>query len=179
MAAGCFNKHHIAILGDAIDIAEDMTSNYFRLSLDQWKRHPFDVEILSNIIDMEIKNNAFAILKKYRQEEDITKGVRQKEREYFIIYLQDKQILKAIGRDKNLKLLPLLSYIIIHELVHIIRFCNFQVRFDLEGEKSIAEEEKIVHQTTRDILKDLSLPNLPYILGSYSPEKVNMDVCFI
>jgi hypothetical protein len=179
MAAGCFNKYHIAILRDAIDIAEDMTSNYFRLSLEQWKRHPFDVKILSNIVDVEIKNNAFAILKKHMQVNDGTKELRQKGREYFIIYLQDKQILKAIGRDKNLKLLPLLSYIIIHELVHIVRFCNFQVRFDLQGEKSIVEEEKIVHQTTREILKDLSLPNLPYILGSYSPEKINMDVCFI
>jgi len=55
MAAGCFNKYHIAILRDAIDIAEDMTSNYFRLSLEQWKRHPFDVKILSNIVDVEIK----------------------------------------------------------------------------------------------------------------------------
>jgi|AntAceMinimDraft_14_1070370.scaffolds.fasta_scaffold18891_4 hypothetical protein len=179
MTTGCLNKKQLSILGDAIDIAEDMTSNYFNLSLTQWQRHPFDVRTLSNFLDVNIKNNAFAILKKYIPENNEEKGITYKDREYFLIYLQDKQILKAIGRDKELRLLPLLSYIIIHELVHIVRFCNFQARFDLQGEKSIVEEEKIVHQTTREILKDLSLPHLPYILGSYNPEKINMDVCVI
>ena len=178
MATGCFNKNQLSTLGDAIDIAEDMTSNYFNLSLTQWKRHPFDVRTLSNFLDVNIKNNAFAILKKHVQENNNGKGY-YKGRESFVIYLQDKQILKAIRRDRELRLLPLLSYIIIHELVHIVRFCNFQARFDLQGEKSIVEEEKIVHQTTREILKDLSLPHLPYILGSYNPEKINMDVCVI
>lgn len=179
MATGCFNKNQLSILGDAIDIAEDMTSNYFNLSLAQWQRHPFDVRTLSNLLDINIKNNAFAILKKYISENNEKKRLTHKGREYFIIYLQDKQILKAIGRDKELRLLPLLSYIIIHELVHIVRFCSFHSRFDLQGEKSIAEEEKIVHQTTREILKDLSLPHLPYILGSYNPERINMDVCVV
>jgi len=177
MAARFFNKNQLSILGDAIDIAEDMTSNYFNLSIAQWKRHPFDVITLSNLLEVNIQNNAFAMLKKYVTEKNSKNELINKGREYFIIYLQDKQILKAIGRDKKLKLLPLLSYIIIHELVHIVRFCNFQVRFDLTGEKNIAEEEKIVHQTTREILKDLSMPHLSYIIGSYNPEKINIDVC--
>jgi hypothetical protein len=53
------------------------------------------------------------------------------------------------------------------------------VRFDAQEENKRIEEEKIVHQTTYDILKQLSLPNLSYILGSYNPDRMNVDICMV
>jgi hypothetical protein len=174
-----FNKKQLGILGDALDIAEDMTSNYYRLSLSHWKRNPFDVKTLSNLLGEDIKDNAFALLKKYMapgngEREPIYKG-----RELYLICLQDHQILQALQRDRYLKLLPLLSYILTHELVHIVRFCKFNARFDTQEENSRTKEEKVVHQTTYEILKGLSLPNLSYILGSYNPDRVNLDICMV
>ena len=174
-----FNKKQLGVVGDALDIAEDMTSNYFKLSLSQWKRNRFDVKTLSSLFGEDIKDNVFALLKKYMTASKAEIEPLYKEREFYLIYLQDHQILKALQRDRGLKLLPFLAYILTHELVHIVRFCKFQVRFDAQEENKRIEEEKIVHQTTYDILKQLSLPNLSYILGSYNPDRMNVDICMI
>lgn len=179
MGVQYFNKNQLSILGEAVDIAEDMTSNYYRLSLSQWKRHPFDVKTLSSLFGEDIKDNVFALLKKYIAADNREVELQHKKREFYIICLQDHQILKALLRDKDLKLLPLLTYILTHELVHIVRMCNFQVRFDTQEEHSRLKEERIVHQTTFEILKELSLPNLTYILGSYRPYNMNVDICMV
>jgi hypothetical protein len=60
-----FNKNQLSVVGDALDIAEDMTSNYFKLSLLHWKRNRFDIRTLSSLFGEEIKDNVFALLKKY------------------------------------------------------------------------------------------------------------------
>ena len=174
-----FNQQHLGTLGEALDIAEDMTSNFYKLSLSHWKKHRFDVKTLSNLFGDDIKDNAFALLKRYMANGTADVEPVHKKREFYIICLQDHQILKALDRDRYIKLLPLLAYILTHELVHIVRFCNFQVRFDTRHEDSKIKEEKIVHQTTHEILKGLPLPDFSYILNSYDPAKINMDVCMI
>ncbi len=179
MSLKYFNKKQLGILGEAVDIAEDVTSNYFRLSLSQWKRHPFDVKTLSSLFGGDIKDNVFALLKKYITADNREIELLHKKREFYIIYLQDHQILKALHRDRDLKLLPLLAYILTHELVHIVRFCKFEVIFDTQEENSKIKEERIVHRTTYEILKELSLPNLSYILGSYHPDRMNLDICMV
>ena len=80
MAVQYFNKYHLSVVGDALDIAEDMTSNYFKLSLLHWKRNRFDIRTLSSLFGEEIKNNVFALLKKYISDgkaeiEPINKGL--------------------------------------------------------------------------------------------------------
>lgn len=174
-----FNKKQLGALSEALDIAEDMTSNYYQLSISQWKRHPFDVKTLSQLFGEDIRDNAFAILKKYIKGDYAEAELLFKKREFYLICLQDHQILNALQRDKELKLLPLLAYVLTHELVHIVRFCKFQERFDITKGNKRSEEEQIVHQTTYEILKELSLPNLSYILGSYRPDRVNVDFCMV
>jgi hypothetical protein len=79
--------------------------------------------------------------------------------------------LKALNRDSDLGLLPLLVYVFTHELVHIVRFCNFSQRFEVST-KDREKEERLVHATTYEILKELSLPRLDYILNSYETHRV-------
>jgi len=179
MVVQYFNRNQLAILRDAVDIAEDMTSNYYNLSLSQWKRHPFDVKTLSYLFGEDIRDNVFAVLKKYMTADSAGTGRLGKSREFYLICLQDHQILKALQRDRDVTLLPLLSYILTHELVHIVRFCKFQVRFDTQEKQCKTKEEKIVHQTTYEILKGLSLPNLSYILSSYSRNRLKIDICMV
>ena len=123
MGLQTFNTKQLYDLGEALDIAEDMTSNHFKLSLSQWRQHPFDVRTLSNLFGEDIRDNAFALLKKYAPggNEDIEPP--HKRREFYLICMQDHQILKALQRDRQRGLLPLLAYRLTHELVHIVRFC--------------------------------------------------------
>lgn len=174
-----FNKEQLGIVSEALDIAEDMTSNYYRLSVAQWKRHPFDLKTLAQLFGEDIRDNAFALLKKYKKSELGEAEPIPKGREFYLIYLQDHHIIHALKRDRELELLPLLAYVLTHELVHIVRFCTFKERFDVTEETRRSEEEQVVHQTTYEILKGLSLPNLSHILSYYTPSRMNIDICML
>jgi len=168
-----FNKEQLQTVSEALDIAEDMTSNYYRLSISQWKRHPFDLRTLAQLFGEDIRDNVFALLKKCSKTGHIEPT--QKSREFYVICLQDHQILNALQRDESLTLLPLLAYVLTHELVHIVRFCKFEERFDVQEKTRRSEEEHIVHRTTYEILKELQLPNLSQLFRYYTPNIHAMD----
>jgi len=170
MTSWPYKSEDLSMVSDALEIAEENTGDFYKFSFNQWKRHHYDVKTLTSLDDGEITSNAFALLNKHSRR--ITGfDSRTKERDFYFICLQDHQILRALGRDKNLGVLPLLVYIFTHELVHIVRFCNYYQRFELSG-MGRDEEEKIVHATTFDILKDLSLPKLDYVLEAYQDQRI-------
>jgi hypothetical protein len=165
-----FNKENIFTVGEALDIAEDRTGDYFKFSSGQWRRHRYDVKTLTQLATDEVVPDVFALLKKSDQEKAGSEP-SSRNRDFYFICLQDHRILKALKRDRGLGLLPLLVYVFTHELVHIVRFCNFSQRFEVST-KDREKEERIVHSTTFDILKELSLPRLDYILNSYETHRV-------
>jgi hypothetical protein len=157
-------------VSEALAIAEDKTGDFYKFSSGQWKRHQYDVKTLTNLKSNEIIPNAFALLHKGARLVSNFDS-KTKKRDFYFICLQDHQILKALKRDNRLGLLPLLVYIFTHELVHVVRFCNFFQRFEIFGEGR-DREERIVHDTTFGILKDLSLPQLDYVLDSYHHHRI-------
>ncbi|MBW2609377.1 MAG: hypothetical protein JRC68_03410 [Deltaproteobacteria bacterium] len=170
MTNWAFEDSNLKTVSDALDIAEDKIGDFYKFSFGQWKRHRYDVKTLSYLSDNEITSYAFALLNKCS---GAAHGFESKtrERDFYFICLQDHQILKAMKRDNNLKLLPLLVYVFTHELVHIVRFCNFFQRFEIGGQGK-ESEERLVHATTYEILNDLALPNLDYILESYHGHRI-------
>ena len=170
MTLRSFKNHDLFIVSQALDIAEDRTGDFFKFSLDQWKRHRYDVKTLSSLKDNEICENAFALLN--RGSRVLSRyDSKTKKRDFFFICIQDHQVLKAMTRDSQLSLLSLLAYVFTHELVHIVRFSNFLKRFEI-SERERKKEEKIVHETAFEILKDISLPKLDYVLESYRGHRV-------
>ncbi len=165
-----FKHNDLMTVSEALDIAEDATGNFFKFSLGQWKRHRYEVKTLPSLTGSEISKHAFAMVNKCSS---IVNGFepKTKDRDYYFICLQDHTILKALRRDKEINLLPLLVYVFTHELVHIVRFCNFFQRFEIAG-KEKDKEETVVHAKTYDILEDLSLPNLDYVLYKYQDHRV-------
>lgn len=155
---------------EALAVAEDKTGDFYKFSVGQWQRHHYDVKTLSSLGSHEIVPDTFAILSKGSRS---TNGYesKTKKRDYYFICLQDHHILKALRRDRELRLLPLLVYIFTHELVHVVRFCNFLQRFEI-SDKDKEKEERIVHETTFGILQDLALPKLDYILESYEDHRI-------
>jgi len=165
-----FDGEDLHTLGEALAIAEDKTGDYYKFSFLQWKKHHYDVKTLSSLNSNEIVHHAFALLNKGSR---VLTGYdsKTKKRDFYFICLQDHQILTALKRDKNISLLPLLVYIFTHELVHVVRFCNFLQRFEI-SDKVKEREERIVHETTFGILRDLSLAKLDYILESYQGHRI-------
>jgi hypothetical protein len=165
MSFSPFKREQLMTVGEALDIAEDRTGAFFKFSSGQWKKHRYDVKTLTGLRKTEIVPEAFALL---------YKGVRlpssfapeARNRDDYLICIQDHEILKAVRRDENLGLLPLLVYVFTHELIHIVRFSNFLQRFEV-SEKDRELEEKVVHATTHQVLKSVALPRLEYVLHSY------------
>ena len=165
-----FEDNHLMIVSDALHIAEDKTSDYYKFSFGQWKRHQFDVKTQISLTDDEITSYAFALLNKCSRVDE-NRELKTDKRDFYFICLQDHHILNALARDKDLILLPLLVYVFTHELIHIVRFCNFSQRFDISG-KGKESEERLVHATTYEILKEISLPKMDYILESYQWHRI-------
>ena len=171
-----FKKEDVATIGEALDIAEDVTASFYKFSVGQWKRHSYEVKTLKYLSGDEISQYAFALLNKGCR---INNGYefKTRNRDFYFICLQDHHIMRALSRDGELKLLPLLVYIFTHELIHIVRFCNFHQRFEVSGENR-DKEEKIVHSETYNILKSLSLPKIDYILKAYEDHRCfDLAVC--
>ncbi|MBP1739015.1 MAG: hypothetical protein H6Q48_1308 [Deltaproteobacteria bacterium] len=165
-----FKREDLLTVSEALDIAEDRTADYLKFSSGQWRRHRYDVKTLSQLTHYEVIPDVFALLKRSKKrKEEVEPNSRH--RDFYFICLQDHRILKALKRDRELGLLPLLVYVFTHELVHIVRFCNFSQRFEVST-KDREKEERIVHTMTFEILKELSLPRLDYILDSYETHRV-------
>lgn len=165
-----FKEHELRILSDALDISEDAIGEYYKFSTAQWKRHLYDVKTLSSLRKDEICQHAFASLNKGSRATSYFDS-RTKKRDFYFICLQDHIVLNALKRDKELSLLPLLVYVCTHELIHIVRFCNFFTGFEVPITRR-EEEEKIVHATTFEILRDLSIQKLDYVLDSYKNKRI-------
>jgi len=165
-----FKYHDFQTISEALDIAEDVTSNYYKFSFNQWKRHRYDVKTLISLNEPDSYQDIFAFLYKGSRISSIPATIPQNH-DYYLICLQDHQILNALNRDKNICLLSLLIYIFIHELVHIVRFCNFSQRFKVSP-KEKKREEIIVHSVTNDILSYQKISKLDYILDCYKPYRI-------
>jgi len=95
-------------VSEALDIAEDRTGAHYKFSSGQWKRHRYDVKTLSGLRKSEIVPEAFALL---------YKGVRlpncfepeARNRDDYLICIQDHEILKALKRDESWDYYPFLS----------------------------------------------------------------------
>jgi hypothetical protein len=165
-----FRHDELLKVREALDISEDATSNYFKFSSGQWKRSQYDVKTLATLRGGEISERAFALLNKGSRRTGRYDS-KTKQRDFYFICLQDHKIIHALQRDRDLELFPLLIYILTHELVHVVRFGNFYQRYEISGE-SREREEGIVHTITYEILRELSLSKLDYVLGSYLGHRV-------
>jgi hypothetical protein len=164
-----FNSEQIGVVSQAVEIAEDVTANYFKISTAQWKHVRYDIQTLAELKAHEITDSAFAQITRYGRKPDHTlSGGRHYD--YFKICLQDHNIMAAVERDEPLQLFPLAVYVVTHELVHVVRFCKFLQRFDaapLERQ----QEEMRVHDITHKALGNPKIPHLDYVLQAYRDYK--------
>ncbi len=169
MTLRTFKKSDFATLSEALHVAEDKTSDFFRFSYDLWKRNQYDVKTVKSLPPDDLNTYALAVLKRGTRKGPAS--LKSKDRNFYFICLQDHQILEAVQRDEELALLPFLTYIFTHELVHIVRFGSFLQRYEVSGANR-EREEQIVHEITFDILKDLSLRKMDYVLDVYRGHRI-------
>ncbi len=160
-----FNKNQIKIVNNAVEMAEDLVSNFYKMSENQWLQRRCEVKTLVDLMDDEIVHGPFAQIIRYEDKpKDSSSG--SSSYDYYKICLQDHYILQVLKKPPRLKLFPFMLYIVTHEMIHIIRFSRFLQNFEA-SEKEILAEETRVHGKTHEILVNIRISGLEDVLNFY------------
>lgn len=160
----------------AFNDAEKLVSSRFRLSEKEIKNTKYEVKTLAYLNDQEIKDGTFAHLCKYSYTKTEEADQNGKDFDFYRICLQDNTILDAVQRaNPFIKLSPLMLYIAVHELIHVLRFTSGEVDFEA-GVEEKEKEEVIVHNLTRSALQPVKGNDLEIILDCFSSNIKNFDI---
>jgi hypothetical protein len=164
-----FNTAQLPLTNKAFSEAEKVVSRHFRMSEDQLRQNKYDVKTLAYLEQHEVRDGAFAHLCKYSFGKP--SGIEDKGKEGFDFYricLQDNMILAAVDRANSfIKLSPLMLYIAVHELIHVLRFASGNIDFHAPVEEK-EREETIVHNLTRNALRPFGNHDLDIVLDCFS-----------
>lgn len=161
-----FSADQLPQVNQAVSMAEELVSNHYKMSASQWLRPKYDVKTLVDLTPTEIVDGPFAQVIRY---EGQRKGspLGSDAYDFYKICLQDHAITDVLNKFKNLSLLPFCLYIMVHELVHIVRFSKFLQSFDASPSEKLAEEYR-VHDITRRILKDVRQEGIEPVFDYYN-----------
>jgi hypothetical protein len=160
-----FNATQIKTIKTSTRIAEEMVSNHYKLSSGLWLKRKYDILTLEDLLPDEIVHGPFAQIVYYKgQPKDST--LESKSYDFYKICLQDHAILSATSRFPEIQLFPFSLYIIIHELIHVVRFSKFLQNFHASDEEKMAEEKR-VHENTVHVLKNAKFDGLPEVFNFY------------
>ncbi len=163
-----FNFDQLKKVEDAVALAEELVSNYFKMSSVQWLRTRYDVKTAKDLEQIEIIDGPFAQVLGYEaQRKDSSLGSSA-----FTCYkvcFQDATIINFLKINKNILFFPFLLYIAVHELVHIVRFSTFQQIYTATSEVECAiKEEQKVDSLTWEILSGISIPGVDKVFRYYN-----------
>lgn len=159
-----FQEPELIQFSDALHVAEESVSDHYRLSRHTWGRYPFEVRTGRDLLEDEVEDLALAQVVRMRQP---SRPGHLRGWDFFRICVQDHNLLEAVRREPQPDLLlPLMAYVLTHELVHVVRFYQFQHLFET-SERQRAEEEARVHEITAQVLGRVKLARLDQVISLY------------
>ncbi|CAB5130228.1 hypothetical protein D3OALGA1CA_3175 [Olavius algarvensis associated proteobacterium Delta 3] len=160
-----FSNIQILEVNNAVSMAEELVSNYYKMSASQWLRPKFDVKTQAELTPEETVDGPFAQIIRYEgKREDSSLG--SSAYDFYKICLQDQAILSILEVQPEIRLAPFVLYIVTHELVHIVRFSRFLQNFDASPDEKMIEEAR-VHHLTHDILQPERISGMSPVLTFY------------
>lgn len=152
-----FNADQIKIINNSAAIAEELVSNFYKISESQWLHHRYDIKTLIDLKDDEIVHGPFAQVIRYKARKTHT-SLGSSMYDFYKICFQDHSILLALQNMPKIELFPFSLYITTHELIHIVRFGKFLQNFDASPKEKMAEEMR-VNEKTHEILSSANMLN--------------------
>ena len=161
----CFQEDELEIVNEAVAIAEEITSNAYKMSSAEWRGQHYDVKTLADLTPDEVVHGPFAQIIRYvgRKTEA---SLSSSEYDFYKVCLHDHTILCALKEFSELRLFPFVLYIVTHELIHIIRFVKFLQAFDASEADKMVEEAR-VHEKTRAILRPAQIGGMDPVFDFY------------
>ncbi len=168
-----FNKDELAFINHDVALAEELVSNYYKMSASQWLHPKYDVKTLIDLSDNEIIDGPFAQIIRY--EGKLRGGVLGSSAyDFYKICIQDHAILEILKARPELSLSPFVLYVVTHELVHIVRFSRFQQNFDANDSEKL-DEERRVHGITHVILNIVNANGIDAVFDFYRSWRTPFD----
>ena len=168
-----FRDDELTIVNNAVAMAEELVSNHYKMSSNQWLRPKFDVKTLADLAEDEIVNGPFAQIIRY--EGKLKNGVLGSSTyDFYKICIQDHAILEILRERPEIALSPFALYVVTHELVHIVRFSRFLQNFNASDTEKLIEERR-VHGITHDILDPVKAHGLGAVLDFYGTWRTPFD----
>lgn len=161
-----FGFEQIEIINNAVAMAEELVSNYYKMSASQWLGPRYDVKTLAELKPEEMVDGPFAQIIRYKGRRKNT-SLGSATYDFYKICLQDHTIQGTLDESDGIELFPFALYIITHELIHIVRFSKFLQSFEASDSERMAEEMR-VHRRTHDILKPVQVKGLGRVLEFYN-----------
>lgn len=168
-----FNAEQLEIINNAVEMAEELVSNHYKMSASQWLHRRFDIKTLKDLGPEEIVHGPFAQIIRYEGRHR-SRPLHSSTYDLYKICLQDHAVIEVLDQQPELRLFPFILYIVTHELIHIVRFSKFLQYFDASPEERLVEEKR-VHSRTHEILDPVRLEGLPAVLNFYSEWRIPYD----
>lgn len=168
-----FEDRELAIVNNAVAMAEELVSNYYKMSANQWLKPKYDVKTLCDLSQDEIVTGPFAQIIRYEGKLE-NEVLGSSTYDFYKICIQDHTILEMLRSRPDINLHPFALYVVTHELVHIVRFSRFLQHFSASDEEKLEEEHR-VHGITHDILDPVRAKGLDAVLLFYGKWRVPID----
>jgi hypothetical protein len=169
----CFHPEELKVVNEAVAVAEELTSNAYKMSFAEWRHRRYDIKTLADLSPEEVVEGPFAQIVRYVGCKART-SLGSSRYDLYKICLQDHSILGTLREFASLSLFPFALYIVTHELIHVIRFTKFLQAFDAPLEEKMREETR-VHERTWEILKPASIPGMAAVFEFYKAWQDPLD----
>ena len=168
-----FTKTDLFVVNDAVEMAEELTGNAYKMSFAERSQQRYDVRTVADLAPEEIIEGPFAQIIRYEGRKAET-SLGSSSYDFYKICLQDHNILSALSQSSTLRLFPFALYIVCHELIHVVRFTKFLQGFEASVEEKLQEESR-VHEITRNILKGTQVQGLEHVFAFYAAWEGYLD----
>jgi hypothetical protein len=162
-----FTPAQVGIVHKAAELAENLVIDHYKMSESQWLRNRYDINTLSPDMPLPGADSPLAQVTAWRGFPKRS-SLPSAAYDFYRITLYDSIILAKLREWDDVELFPLCLYVICHELIHIVRFTQFNQLIDVSTPER-QREEQWVHGRTHHILSStpLEIPGLPSVLDFF------------
>ena len=161
-----FSREQLHFVNQAVTMAEELVSNFFKMSSNEWLKPKYDIKTLAELTPNEIVEGPYAQIIRYQGQRKGS-SLGSESYDFYKICIQDHTILATLNKRPELSIVAFCLYIVTHELIHIVRFSRFLQNFEASVDEKLNEERR-VHALTHQILSEVRLPSLGHVLDYYA-----------
>jgi len=158
-----FDLHQLSLVRQEQGRSEGLVARHFCIPALPSGIYPYEVATLADMEDHERADDALAHLVIYQRQRPVAVE------HLYRVCLQDDVVLRRLERWLEASLETLLTYVLTHELIHVVRFQRDEQSY-LARSMIRQQEEELVHRTTLDLLRRAGLPGVDLLDRGFSQE---------